>query len=963
MSTAIFSAPKFVKIESSDKKQLLWWPGFVANSWKELMNVLCQRSKALASLSYLKIDMEKRNSDQKWIYLVGETLPFEKSRLMMVDEAQLCDLILDFYDNLDTMCVKHASFEHWNHACEEISRWIEGKNLELLKVSKFSEDTSVTNVSTEVSSFLENDRKIHEHAKLEADALIHPKKPTRTNTSSRATPKDKKASSKDIVSDSYRKARVITSISTNPSDSMGHEDETVEDKHIANKVKRDRTGSLKTVKTSISTSAKKLNGGKKAVSASNVTLATPNLNPYSRNFPDRQEALLYAHSNIQTPVNSASPSSSIGTKLSSNKISTKRIGTEIGVDAKEVSPSDASKSIFPPLEKKYFPVNEEFENVLQTLKDRYGWRVIKGSKSSLVKLYYVTGRYADSSIHHIQNVLTLNEDYFKSADAVKVFLRKKVGWRGPAPMKQLSPTAAPAEIEKHLETVAPAEIEEHLETAAPAETVKIEKHLRFVTVWEILQSKYGFHYRSSSLWFWNGTSKGKKVADLKANEDYFETEDDLKEFVHKKFGWVGPQGKEFYPVFAAGRANRRKRNNFGETKVGKNTSLAPQSASKVDLRDVLSEEVTGDKPSTKEPVLKKRKTNEKMATEIITSPHDSSTLRKSTKGRKNVRDPKPRTNNISVDTHQDENKARSRMSATKAKEVNIGRLKDDRGVSPDSSDLARKTKPKFSAHHMNIGEVKEDYNIDERDLPLKAKLENCSKSLCISNTSDDILFTGTDISSNFFVAKDRIVSFLEKCISKNIDPKHSSVLNICGRPGTGKVSIFLMAITLILFDFRLILFSLVNFQTTMIQHCLRTMQDSGEYPEFNSTFLNAASISSYGKLIEEIAMALGKKPNITIPMIEKKLSYKMTAPLIVVVDEIDFLIGGHRQSKSKEESPIDTVFRWASKPEFALTLICISNSVGDENAKLLHKMVKVNIHSLLIFLCAFDHWFSFSISF
>lgn len=149
----------------------------------------------------------------------------------------------------------------------------------------------------------------------------------------------------------------------------------------------------------------------------------------------------------------------------------------------------------------------------------------------------------------------------------------------------------------------------------------------------------------------------------------------------------------------------------------------------------------------------------------------------------------------------------------------------------------------------------------------------------------------------------------------------------------------------------------------MIQHVLRTMQESGEYPELNSTFLNAASLSSYGKLVEEIAMALGKKPNTTIPVIEKKLSSKMTAPLIVVVDEIDFLIGGHRQSKSKEESSIDTVFRWASKPEFALTLICISNSVGDENAKLLHKMVKVNMHLLFIFFRTFDHWFSFTISF
>lgn len=142
----------------------------------------------------------------------------------------------------------------------------------------------------------------------------------------------------------------------------------------------------------------------------------------------------------------------------------------------------------------------------------------------------------------------------------------------------------------------------------------------------------------------------------------------------------------------------------------------------------------------------------------------------------------------------------------------------------------------------------------------------------------------------------------------------------------------------------------------MVQHCLRCMHDSNDSPEFTSAFLNAASISSYGKLIEEIGTALGKNSNTTISAIEKRLSFKKTAPLILVVDEIDFLIGGHRQSKSKDESPIDTVFRWASNPEFALTLICISNSVGDENAKLLHKMVKVNLLSLPIYGSGFYHY-------
>lgn len=105
--------------------------------------------------------------------------------------------------------------------------------------------------------------------------------------------------------------------------------------------------------------------------------------------------------------------------------------------------------------------------------------------------------------------------------------------------------------------------------------------------------------------------------------------------------------------------------------------------------------------------------------------------------------------------------------------------------------------------------------------------------------------------------------------------------------------------------------------------------------------MNAASLSTPAKLLEEISIALGKKANSNIAAIEKKLSIHNTLPIVVVIDEIDFLMTGYRPSKSKEENPIEAVLRWASTPEYALCLICISNSVGDDHAKLLHKSVKV----------------------
>jgi flagellar biosynthesis GTPase FlhF len=246
------------------------------------------------------------------------------------------------------------------------------------------------------------------------------------------------------------------------------------------------------------------------------------------------------------------------------------------------------------------------------------------------------------------------------------------------------------------------------------------------------------------------------LAELKAKEDYFEMEDDLKTYVHKKFGWVGPKGKEFYPIPTEGRANRRKRNHDNEAKIEKGNSSASQSVSKINLRNSLSKEAIVDDDSTKRlSVSKKRKAH------ASTVPVSATQHKSSEKGT-NDRVAKAQMKNREADFDEIDEETTSGISTSNVK-------------------------PKSSDTRISVGIPDEDYNADERNLSLKTKLENCSKSLCISNTSDDILFTGLDTSSHFSAAKDRIVSFLEKCISDNDDPKHSSVLNICGRPGTGKV--------------------------------------------------------------------------------------------------------------------------------------------------------------------------------
>jgi ATP-dependent Lon protease len=288
--------------------------------------------------------------------------------------------------------------------------------------------------------------------------------------------------------------------------------------------------------------------------------------------------------------------------------------------------------------------------------------------------------------------------------------------------------------------------------------------------------------------FWSGSSNGKDVAELKANEDYFDTDDDLKTFVHKKFGWVGPKGKEFFTVSSAGRANRRKRNNVDRTKSTQASPSVSQSVGNANLRNLLSEEATNDDELMKvSSASKKRKTN----VSTKNRPSLAAGVEISSENRGGSRS-KAQIKNIAASTQHDDSRVISEMSTPKVRGVENGTMK-------------RETKLKSSVTHLNV-EPEREYNDHERDLPLKAKLENCSKSLCISNTSDDILFTGLDISSNFSAAKERIISFLERCISDDIDSKHSSVLNICGRPGTGKVSILFTVRGTLVFLFYLISF-------------------------------------------------------------------------------------------------------------------------------------------------------------
>ena len=75
--------------------------------------------------------------------------------------------------------------------------------------------------------------------------------------------------------------------------------------------------------------------------------------------------------------------------------------------------------------------------------------------------------------------------------------------------------------------------------------IRIDDEIAIVV--DILVKKYGWGYRKNSHRLCRTDKQDVPFSELKPCEDYFDTEDDIKAYVHNKFGWIGPKGKEYNP--------------------------------------------------------------------------------------------------------------------------------------------------------------------------------------------------------------------------------------------------------------------------------------------------------------------------------------------------------------------------------------------------------------------------------
>ena len=153
----------------------------------------------------------------------------------------------------------------------------------------------------------------------------------------------------------------------------------------------------------------------------------------------------------------------------------------------------------------------------------------------------------------------------------------------------------------------------------------------------------------------------------------------------------------------------------------------------------------------------------------------------------------------------------------------------------------------------------------------------------------------------------------------------NSILYVCGRPGTGKVSLYFTNFWARLFcdKFKLIephvIITAVESQTSLVENCIKQLP-------VPTLTINAPSISQERgcTIWDKISNVL----NIPVDNIAKRMESKT---LVLVIDEIDYLI----------QSPqLKHILYMVSDPNCKLILIGISNEVG--NVKLLPRSGNVS---------------------
>jgi len=507
----------------------------------------------------------------------------------------------------------------------------------------------------------------------------------------------------------------------------------------------------------------------------------------------------------------------------------------------------------------------------------------------------VKSKYHHLTEKEIRTQLTEYEDYFESEDHLKEYAFHTYGWRGlpgkeyvpndalyggrrrrdkGGDDKKQSPTSS-ISLTKHTNTISTAK---GLGATDTEHVLKKEYTIEPDNPWPIALSSIQYNlqlqYKGNLMMVkskYHHLTEKEIRTQLTEYEDYFESEDHLKEYAFHTYGWRGLPGKEYVPNDAL-YGGRRRRDKGGDDKKQSPTSS-----------------------------ISLTKHTNTVSTKANSAKRGSSTKKKS---------------KTSVSKDETSHRISSVSTNHKTKKNSSTNRKKPSKVSTETNQV------------LEVEELKHDKNLEStEDIELKEKDEVTNKSLsdrisdCIryfhpALVYRDMFFAGLDSDSKVSRNRDKLMSFLRGCL--DLEEKHfrgeSSLLYMCGGPGTGK--------------------------TSMVKYCIEVLETDDLNTDFKHAFVKATDIvTSPSDLIHTISVIIGKKTTIKkIEQVEKRLTSGFkNGPIFLFIDELDFLL----QKVPSNDSVVANVLRWACDPNNRLVVVGISNSVGGNGAKVLHENFKV----------------------
>jgi hypothetical protein len=487
--------------------------------------------------------------------------------------------------------------------------------------------------------------------------------------------------------------------------------------------------------------------------------------------------------------------------------------------------------------RRYIQKYDEWTTVWDILRESYGWVARKGD--GLAEQYYIPGELSHHSLDYLKKNNRLGKDYYASVVDVKRYVREKFLWEGPVP-KSLSQSqdnnSSSLEVannDEHAQDLSfkPEDEEvfgavpsqktmksrgrkkggeksegkkQHMERTCdePRKIYKIKSDDPWPLVLSTLQYNLQLEYKGYRMMVkskYHDMSPNQIRKKLIGFEDYFESEEQLKDFAYHNYGWRGPPGKEHVPFDDFYGSRRRQDNCDSDTKQSPASSVASTAQTTPRSTNADGKRGSSKKEKSKTSVSKNDDKSEPIiSTGRLRSTSMKETVKKSNSNSKKKLSTVPgESNGLTVDEKL-ERSASQDQSGTVSKKDNLKKSSSTRrkkaSIVPKETNEIDGTGNSESVQDIDHKEIDEEPNKSLRD-----RLNTCIRNLHSAHVPKDMFFSGLDSESKVASNENRLMSFLGGCLDLEQKQLHyeSSLLYVCGGPGTGKVSVCKSYVTII----------------------------------------------------------------------------------------------------------------------------------------------------------------------